>query len=429
MRKFPKITSSMNSWALYDFANSSFSSIVQTFVFATYFTEHVAKSHIAGTQMWGFANGISALFIAFLGPILGAIADKGKNRKVWLFFFTYLSICSTGMLWFVEPDPSYTMFALTLASIGIIGAELSFVFYNAMLPEIAPPRSIGKWSGWGWGCGYAGGVLSLTLSLVLFVNDPPLIPIEGVPMGGVRATFPLTSIWYCLFSIPLLLFVPTKYGEALPFRSAIRMGARELKKTLTRLSSYKQTVRFLIASMIFRDGLTTLFAFGGVFAATLFGMSAKEILAFGIAMNIFSGIGAVTLGSLDDIIGPKRLIMFSLIGLIITTAGLLSIESAPAFWTLGLILALFVGPVQSASRSYMARAAPPTLRNEMFGFYALTGKATAFTGPILVGWTTGYTGNERAGLSVIVLFFIIGLLLMLTLPKIKNEKSFSTDSL
>ncbi len=407
------------SWAFYDFANSSFSAIIQTFVFAAYFTKHVAVNETVGTAEWGFANGISAFFIAILAPVLGAIADNGKSRKIWIFFFTYLCILATSLLWFVEPNSAWSGFALAAAAIGIVGAELSFVFYNAALPEITTPETIGKWSGWGWGFGYAGGVASLVLALYLFAGANPIIHLDGMPMGNVRATFPLVGVWYALFSLPLFLFVPIGKGKGKPVKEAICEGIGELAQTLRQLALYKDTLKFLIASMIFRDGLTTLFAFGGVFAAALFGMDERSILLFGIAMNISSGIGAGALGCLDDYIGPKKLILISLIGLLISSSLLLLVESERSFWALGLALSIFVGPVQSASRSYMARVSPPNLRNEMFGFYALTGKATAFLGPMLVGWITYLSNSERAGLSVIVGSFAIGFLLMLSVREAK----------
>ena len=404
------------SWAIYDWANSAFSAIIQTFLFATYFTQHVAANETIGTSQWGFVNGLSAMVIAITAPIFGAIADHGKRRKTWIVFFTYLCVIASCFLWFVKPDPSYTQFALWTVGMGIIGAELAFVFYNAMLPEISPPESIGKWSGWGWSFGYAGGVASLFLALFLLSGNVPFTNNDETIASHVRSAFPMVGVWYFIFSLPLFLFVKDTSGKGKHVVAAIKDGLFELVETLRHLRRYKDILRFLIARMFYIDGLTTLFAFGGVYAASLFGMKEKEILYFGIAMNISSGIGAACFAWIDDKIGGKKLILISIVGLLIPTTLLLLINSAKAFWILGLTLGIFVGPLQSASRSYMARIAPKELLNEMFGFFALSGKATAFLGPLLVGWLTYVTNSQRIGISIIIVFLAVGFLIMLTVP-------------
>lgn len=410
------------SWALYDWANSAFSAIIQTFVFAAYFTQQVAANETIGSIQWGLVNGLSGIIIAIAAPFFGAIADQGKKRKIWIIILTYISIIATCSLWIIKPNPAYTLPALLIVGLGIIGSELAFVFYNAMLPEIAPPNDIGKWSGWGWSFGYAGGVASLLLALFVFINGGSLINSNHYAASHIRATFPLVGIWYFVFSLPLFIFVPDTSGKGKNLKRAIKDGLKELIETFKHIQSYKHILRFLIARMFYIDGLTTLFAFGGVYAASLFGMREREILTFGIALNISSGIGAASFAWLDDRIGGKKLILFSLLGLLIPTACILFTTSAEAFWILGLSLGLFVGPVQSASRSYMARIAPKNLLNEMFGFFAFSGKATAFLGPLLIGWATYITNSQRIGISVILIFLVIGFLIMLTVPNLKIKK-------
>jgi UMF1 family MFS transporter len=410
------------SWALYDWGNSAFSAIIQTFVFAAYFATQVAENETIGTAQWGFANGISSLIVALIAPFLGAMADRGNSRKIWVVSLTYLCIIATSLLWFVKPDPSYTTLALVMVGIGIIGSELAFVFYNAALPEIAPSYALGKWSGWGWSFGYAGGVASLVLALFLFVDEPSLINSDRASATHIRSTFPLVGIWFCIFSLPFFLFVPDIPGKGISAKKSIILVIKEFRQMIVHLRVYKNITKFFIAVMVYHDGLVTLFAFGGVYAASLFGMKAKEILLFGIALNIISGIGAASFGWLDDKIGSKKLILISLIGLIFATSSLLLVTDSVIFWWLGLSLGLFVGPVQSASRSYMARTAPAHLRNEMFGFFALSGKCTAFAGPLLVGWITYLTKSERAGMSVILIFFIIGFIFMCLVPDAKHDK-------
>ena len=413
-------TKALLSWGMYDWANSSFSAIIQTFVFAAYFTKQVAVNETTGTAQWGFINSMAAFIIAFSAPILGAIADHGKHRKVWIILFTYLCIFATSMLWFVAPDPSNTFLALFLVGVAIITSELAFVFYNAMLPTLASSERIGRWSGIGWSMGYAGGMLSLILALFAFINDTPLVRLDRTQALDIRAAFPLVGIWYFLFSIPLFLFTPDTSGKGKKFYMALREGMIEFYQSITNIRRHKHIVRFLIAHMFYIDGLTTLFAFGGVYAATTFGMAEREILLFGISLHVTSGIGAALFAAVDDAIGSKRLILLSLLGLIIPTGLLLLVKSSSQFWALGLFIGIFVGPVQSASRSFIARLAPKELRNEMFGFFALSGKATAFLGPLSVGAITYFTGSLTVGMSLIIVFYLIGMGIMFTVPDPKQ---------
>lgn len=406
-------TAALASWAFYDWANSSFSAIIQTFVFATYFTKQVAENETIGTAQWGLTNGIAALIIAILAPVLGAIADHGRKKKTWLFVFSYGCISATALLWFVTPSPDQVPLALFLAGTGIVCSELAFVFYNAMLPFLASPKELGRWSGWGWGLGYVGGTASLVLALFAFLNgDRSWFALDGTPAANIRATFPLVSVWYALFSLPLFLLIPELYSQGKPLRRAIREGLHALRTTIQQVKQYREIVKFLLARLFYIDGLITLFAFGGVYAAAKFGMDEQEVLLFGIALNVSSGIGAFLFAWIDDRIGAKKLILVSICGLFVPMTILLFVKDPVLFWLLGLILGIFVGPVQSASRSLMARLSPKHLVNEMFGFFALSGKATAFLGPLLVGWVTYMTGSQTAGMSVILIFLGSGALLM-----------------
>jgi len=407
-------------WACYDWANSAFGAIIQTFVFPAYFTRHVVRDENLGILLWGLVNGFSALVIAFSAPVLGAIADQGKGRKGWIFTFTSLCITATMVLWFVPPEPAFTRLALCATGVAIIGSELAFVFYNATLPAIAPASQVGRWSGWGWGIGYVGGVAALSLALFLLIGDDSFFTQSGETLlNQVRATFAMVALWYAVFSLPLFLFVPDTAGKGKRISEAIQAGLKELGQTVRKVGQYQIILRFLIARIFYIDGLTTLFVFGGVYAAELFHMSEKNIVYFGLMLNIAAGIGAFSLAVLDDIIGPKKLIILSLVGLIVPVCIILFVTSLSIFWLLGAAIGIFVGPVQSASRSYMARAAPAHLRNEMFGFFALSGKVTAFLGPILVGLLTYVSKSQRVGISVVLVFLGIGLILMLTLPSQK----------
>lgn len=423
IKKIKTFPLSLVSWAFYDWANSSFAAVIQTFIFAAYFVNSVAINENIGSAAWGTVTGLSALVVALLSPILGAIADQCGARKLWLAAFTILCVIPTALLWFIKPDPEYTWMALWCVGIGAIGAEGAYIFYNAMLPELAPDSQLGRWSGWGWGMGYAGGMAALVLCLFAFINGgDSWFLLDTNSAEPVRATFILTAIWYSLFSIPIFLFTPRSPSNHKNLYQASIDGMHQLWTTLRQIRRYKTIVHFLVAKIFYVDGLATLFAFGGIYAATVFGMEQSEVLLFGIGMNLVAGFGAIALASLDDKIGSKKVILYSLVGMIIPGFLSLFVIEKWQFWVLGLSICLFVGPVQSSSRALMARISPIAMRRQMFGFYMLSGKATAFFGPLLYGWITYMTGSLRWGMSTIILLFVIGGIIMFTLPEKLEQK-------
>lgn len=388
--------------------------MIQTFVFAQYFVKQVAYNEIFGTTAWGTVTGASALVVGLIGPILGAVADQSGGRKLWVGAFTLLCIIPTALLWYVHPSHQYVWMALWCVGIGAVGAEGAYIFYNAMLPELAPPAELGRWSGWGWGMGYAGGMAALILSLLLFVQPTPWMMLDHGHSEAIRATFLLAAAWYTLFALPLFLFTPPS-PRGLPIRNSVKNGLQQLGRTFLEIRKYRTIVKFLIAKMFYIDGLATLFAFGGIYAATTFGMEEAEVLKFGIAMSITAGLGSAGLAFLDDMIGSKRVILYSLVGLIIPGICAILVTQKALFWLFGLTMCLFVGPVQSSSRSLMARIAPEHMRREMFGFYMFSGKATAFLGPLAYGWVAYMMDSLRWGMSTIILLFIIGGVILATI--------------
>ena len=403
------------SWCLFDWANSAFPTVITTFVFATYFTTTVAESTIAGTAAWGHAQSLAALIIALLGPALGAIADRGGRRKPWLLAFTALCVAACVGLWFTQPERGDVIWALTFVVLGTVGFEIGMVFYNALLPEIAAPERLGRLSGWGWGMGYAGGLACLSVALVGFIQtDAPWFGLAAGTAEPVQATTLLVAAWVSLFALPLFLWTPDKpRGERT--LEALRNGLVTLVNTLCNIRRYAQTARFLLARMIYIDGLNTLFAFGGIYAAGTFGMALEEVILFGIAINVTAGIGAACFAWLDDNIGPKRTILIALGGLIWFGGALLLASGKVWFWALALPLGLFVGPAQAASRSFMAHLAPPHMRAEMFGLFAFSGKVTAFLGPLFLAWATLAFDSQRAGMATIIVFLAVGFVLLLPL--------------
>jgi len=419
----PAAKKGLVAWCLYDWANSAFPTVVITFVFAAYFTKGVAKDVVTGTAQWGWAMSISALGVALVAPILGSIADRGGRRKPWLLVFTGLTVLASALLWQIKPDVSFVMLALVLAGLGNFAFEMGMVFYNAMLPDIAPRQMIGRWSGWGWGLGYIGGLSCLALTLVGFVQtETPWFGLSRDMAEHLRATPVLVAVWFALFAIPLFLFTPDQPSRHLSPMMAIRDGIRTLLSTLRKIRSYSQIARYLLARMIYTDGINTLFAFGGIYAAGTFGMPFSELIMFGIAINLTAGLGAAIFAWLDDKIGPKRVILIALAALTVLGGILLIIQDKTMFWIFGVPLGLFVGPAQSASRSLMAHIAPAELRTEMFGLYAFSGKATAFIGPALLALATDMFQSQRAGMATILIFFLAGGLLLLPVVDAKIER-------
>jgi UMF1 family MFS transporter len=408
------------AWALYDFANSAFTTVILTFVFAAYFTSQVAPNDITGSAIWGNAIGISGFLVAVIAPFLGAITDQTGRRKPWIALFTGVAVVSTALMWYVAPNADWLVVGAVLAAIGALGFELAFIFYNAMLPDLAGPERTGRWSGWAWALGYAGGLLSLVAVLVLFIEDGTRLPFLSTDDARhVRASFLFVAAWIGLFALPLFLFTPDTPRTGVGIARGVKDGVRQLADSIREVRKYKDIVKFLIARIFYIDGLATVFAFGGVFAAGTFGMGPGEILRFAIALNVSAGLGALLFAWIDDAIGSRQTILISLVGLIAAGSFMLSVTSPDLFFWAGVLFGIFVGPTQAASRSYMARVAPEHLRNQMFGLFAFSGKATAFAGPLLVGWITAISGSQRTGMSILIVLFGIGFLIMLTVPKAK----------
>jgi MFS transporter, UMF1 family len=401
------------SWALYDWANSAFSAVIITFVYATYFSQGIAADEVRGTAEWGWTMSASGVAIALVSPILGAIADAGGRRKPWLFAFTLVTVIGCFLLWFGRPTPEVALMVLVLAGLTNLAFEIAGVFYNAMLPEIVSRDYIGRLSGWAWGLGYAGGLVCLVITLFAFVQaEHPLFGLDQRQAEDVRISGPLVGLWLAVFSLPLFLFTPDRPSHHLPVAEAVRRGLGQLRDTFAEIGRYRHIARFLIARMIYTDGLNTLFAFGGIYAAGTFGMQIAEVIKFGILLNVTAGLGALAFGWIDDWLGARRTILIALCGLAASGAAAVVVTEPLHFWIAGALLGIFVGPTQAASRSLMGRIAPPELRTQMFGLYALSGKVTAYLGPFLLGTVTWWTGSQRFGIATILIFFVIGMTLL-----------------
>ena len=402
------------AWCVYDWANSAFPTVIVTFVFSVYFVDGVAVDKITGTKQWAYALSLSGVAIALLSPVLGAIADSAGPRKPWLGFFSAMTIVCAGLLWFSYPDPSFAIYALVVFSIANISFEVSQVFYNAMLPTIVLNDKIGQLSGWGWGLGYIGGLACLVLLLTVFVQaKPPPLGLDTGQSEHVRIIGPVVALWFALFCLPLFVFVTDVPSRGVRPLQAARKGINTLISTIRKVRSYRNIAWFLCARLYYVDGMNTMFAFGAVYARGTFEMSLEEVIMFAIAMNVTAGIGAASFGWIDDYLGSKKTIAIALGGLICLGIPLLLVETKLWFWVFGLLLGLFMGPAQAASRSMMARIAPAEYRTEMFGLFAFSGRATAYVGPFVLGTLTYVFDSQRVGMSTIVGFLGAGLIILL----------------
>lgn len=396
---------------MYDWAAAAFPIIVTTFIFATYFTTMVAANEIAGTYQWANATALAGVIIAILSPIFGAIADYSGRHKRWLLFFTTVCIVSTALLWYAEPHVSYVYYTLLCVVLGTIGLEIAHVFYNSFLSHIAPRDYIGRISGWAWGMGYLGGIITLSIALFVFVKKPPSW-LNASTAEQIRICGPWAAVWFAFFSLPLFLVVPDIPSSRLSMSQAIKRGFQELGATIASLPQQKNLSLYLLAHLVYIDGLNTLFAFGGIYAAGTFHMSLSDIILLGITMNVSAGIGAILLAWVDDYLGSKPTILISIVFLLVFGVSMLFVKTSAMFWCLGLLLTLFVGPVQAASRSLMVRITPEQKSTEMFGLYAFSGRITAFVGPWVLGAMTLHFQSQRAGMATIMLFFMVGGILM-----------------
>lgn len=413
------------AWSLYDWANAAFPTIIRTFVFASFFTQAIAVNPIQGTQQWGYALALSGLIVAVLSPFLGAVADQEGQRKPWIAFFTLLTIVSSFLLWFSKPSTEYITWTLALLVLGNIGFSIGTVFYNAMMVDLVLENYIGRLSGLAWGLGYIGGLVSLLIALFVIKNDSSWSLLNSNMAEHIRFSGPLTGIWLLIFSLPLFLLVPDNPKQSLPLIKAFIQGTKNLFKNFLVLQQDKKMLWFLLANMIYMDGLNTIFAFGGIYAASQFGFSPIDIVILGIGMNVAAGIGSLSFAWLDDYFGSKNIICWALVLLTLALMGLLLSKTVILFWFFGLALSLFVGPVQAASRSFMIHITPKERMAEAFGFFALSGKVTAFLGPFVVGGITLAFSSQRIGLSSIFIFLVLGLVILIPLKfsKIRENRN------
>lgn len=401
------------AWASWDWGSSAYSTIVVTFVFAPYLADSVggpnAALGLSGATWLAIATATAGVLIAVLAPVTGQRADAGGHRRRNLGVFTLLVIASTVGLFFVKDASPYLWLGLALMAAGSVFMELAYVSYNAMLHQISTPATIGRISGFGWGSGYLGGIVVLLGAFLLFIS--PEVGLFGVTSADglrYRVLALVVAAWFTIFAIPVLLTVP----EVPPSRTGATTFFASYKKLIADIVRLFRTDRhvvwFLLASAVYRDGLAAVFSFGAVLAVSVYGLTASQVVIFGVAANVVAAVGAFTGGLLEDRIGPKPIILISLAGLVVSAVVLLFASGPTMFWIFGLALCLWVGPAQASSRSFLARLAHVGEEGQLFGLYATTGRAVSFLAPGLFAVFAGGFGSDRMGIIGIALVLLAG---------------------
>ena len=441
-------------WMFFDWAAQPFHTLIITFVFAPYFASAVASNSAEGQEYWGYATGIGGLLIAVMAPILGSIADATGPRKPWIAVFSIIGIVGCASLWWVTPSMNSLLFPMLAVILALIGMEFSGVFNSAMMPDLVPRSELGRLSGSAWGLGYVGGLVSLIIVLGLMAGQPetgktllgldPLFGLDAEAREGDRASGPLTAIWYMIFIIPMFLFTPDARRRKAA-KGAVVNGLKSLAETLRKLPGEKSYFSFLMSSMFYRDALNALYSFGGIYAAGVLGWSITQIGIFGILANITGALGAWLGGRIDQKFGPKLVVGSSIILLTICCILVISTTQTEilfmpvaagagsnlpdiTFYAAGGMIGAAGGALQAASRTLLVDQVERERVTEAFGLYALSGKATAFIGPLAIAFATAFFAREafgfspqdaqRLGVTPVVALFVIGLVL---LPFIRSK--------
>ena len=417
------------AWAAWDWGGASFNAVVTTFVFTVYLTSSYfidpalpegsaaytrAEAGLTGGLSLGIA--LAGVVVAVLAPALGRLADAAGARRRWLAITTAVVVLSMVAMFFVVGAPQYFAFGVVLVGVGTVFFEIASVNYNAMLPRVSTPATRGRISAVGWASGYFGGiVLLLLVYTTLIAGESHLFGVTEDEGLNIRVVALCCAAWMLLFAIPVLVAVPE-----IPAVTSRRVGLVDAYRDVLRLigtlwRTRRNVLAFLVASAIFRDGLTGVFTFGGIIAAQVFGFSSGEVIVFAIAANVVAGVSTVLSGRLDDRWGSKPVIVVSLIGLVLAGGVVFVLrDGGPSvFWAAGLVLCLFVGPAQSASRSLMSTYTTPDTEGELFGLYQTTGKAASFIAPAAFGLFAAAFGATSFGVLGIVLVLLVGLLLLL----------------
>lgn len=391
-------------WTLFDFANTSFSITIVTFVFAVYFKETIAENKPIGDFYWSLGTSISMLIVALISPILGAIADHSAGKKRFLLFFTLLCILFSSLLYFVEGGMILT--GIILFIIANIGFEAGLVFYDAFLPEITEEKNFGRTSGYGYAMGYVGSLVSLLIVYPLVANEL------------VRITFPISAVFFLIFAIPLFLYLHDTKKPIEVQKSYFKIGIDRVRFTLTHLKQYKNLAAFLVAFFFYIEGVNTAIYFSGIYAKTTLQFSLTELTIFFMVAQTTAVFGSVVFGIVADSIGQKRTIFITLFLWLIVIVSASVVDSKEIFFVVGAAAGLGMGSTQSVSRSLMSKLTPSDKKTEFFGFYSFFGKSSAVLGPLVFGLVSWSSGSQRLAILSVAVFFVFGMIL---LKRVKEE--------
>jgi MFS transporter, UMF1 family len=448
------------SWMFYDWAAQPFFTVVLTFIFGPYFVSRLVEDPDVGQAAWGYTVTISGIIIAFMSPVLGAVADASGSRKKWIAAFACIKISALSLLWFSAPGSELWM-PIVCVILATVAAEFSIVFNDSMMPRLVSKTDVGRVSNIAWGLGYAGGLVALFIVLLLLAASPttektllgitPLFDLDPLKGEDARVTGPLAALWYLIFLIPMFLFTPD-VSTGLSLKQSVKTGIGELLSTLKELKHRVAMLKFLAARMLYQDGVNGLLALGGTFAAGMFGWKTVEMGVYGILLLVSAIVGCYFAGKLDTRIGSKNVVCISLICLIFSTIGIVSTGPGYTFFGLlelpiadneglfataaekayiifGLIVGLVFGPAQASSRSYLARSVSVEEAGRFFGLYALSGRATSFLAPASVATITLLTQSARMGMCALIVFLVAGFLLLLTAPYPAVDQRTVTNNL
>ncbi|MEE9428254.1 MAG: MFS transporter [Paracoccaceae bacterium] len=434
-------------WMMFDLASQPYNTLLLTFIFGPYFASVVADSFIASgmdteaanarTQsIWSLGLTIAGLLIAISAPILGAMADISGRRMPWIYFFSVCYVVGATCLWWMLPDASNMTIMLAAFVLGFIGMEFATIFTNAMLPELGTKEEIGQISGSGFAVGYWGGLISLFIILLLFAENEtgktliglsPLFGLDAEAREGTRFVGPFSAIWYLAFMTVFFLWVKE---VPKPSKTAATIGnaLSELGQTIRDLPKNTSLASYLGSSLFYRDALNGLYGFGGVYATLVLEWSIISIGIFGIVGALTAAIFSWLGGKADRIYGPKPVIIICILFLIAVCSVIVGMSRESffgialaegsglpdtVFFICGGIIGAAGGALQASSRSMMVRHAHPDRATEAFGLYALSGKATSFLAPGLIGAVTFMTGSARLGVSPLIGLFVLGLILLI----------------
>ncbi|HMN11719.1 MAG TPA: MFS transporter [Bellilinea sp.] len=407
-------------WYLYDFGNSAYAAVILLAVYSAYFKTQVVGG-AEGTRLWGRSVGIAMLAVAIISPILGTLADFTAGKKKFLLFFTAISIFFTAMLFFVLPGDVFTgMLFFILAEIGYRAAQ---VFYNALISDVSTPDNIGKVSGNGWAIGSFGGIICLVIVLGL------ILTFKGTEV--IRYSFLITAGFYLLSSIPIFLWLKEKgipqtlkQGE-----NYLSVAFKRLSNTFKAVKNYKEFIKFIIAFLIFNDGIMMTLDFAAIIGAVLFGLGQQQLIIFMIIVQVTSVIGAFAFGNLAHRWSSKRALLLSLIMMILIVTGLLFVQELKWFYVIGALAGFALTGTQSVARTIVGQFAPEKQTAEFYGFFEVGGRTSSFIGPAVYGFIAAEAAllfeargmdilpAEQLGIKVaigsIILFLVVGTVLLL----------------